>query len=73
MNSGLLETLWWVQTENLSKTFEDKVLKNEASEQDSALSKLRSLRLCPLATRISLEENPYVVPHFKALISGQKL
>ena len=26
--------------------------------------------LCPLAILLSLVENPYAVPHFKALISG---
>ena len=37
------------------------------------LSKVISLKLCPLAILMPLEENPYIVPHFKALISGQKL
>ena len=33
------------------------------------LSKVRSLKLCPLP----LEENPYTVPHLKALNSSQNL
>ena len=37
------------------------------------LSKLRSLKLCPLANLMPLEENPYTVLHLKALKSGQKL
>ena len=37
------------------------------------LSKVRSLKLCPLAILMPLEENPYTVPHLKALNSGQKL
>ena len=36
------------------------------------LSKVRSLKLCPLAILMPLEENLYIVPHLKALISGQK-
>ena len=32
------------------------------------LSKVRSLKLCPLAILKTLEENPYIVPHLKALI-----
>ena len=36
-------------------------------------SKVRTLKLCPLAILKPLEENLYIVPHFKALISGQKL
>ena len=37
------------------------------------LSKVRSLKLCPLAILMPLEENPYTVPHLKALNSGQNL
>ena len=37
------------------------------------LSKVRSLKLCPLAILMLLEENPYIVPHLQALISGQRL
>ena len=33
--------------------------------------KVRSLKLCPLAILMPLEENPYIVPHLKALISGK--
>ena len=36
------------------------------------LSKVRSLKLCPLAILMPLEENPYVVPQLKALIGGKK-
>ena len=37
------------------------------------LSKVRSLKICPLAILMPLEENPYTVPHFKARNSSQKL
>ena len=37
------------------------------------LSKVRSLKLFPLAILMPLEENPYTVSHLKALNSGQKL
>ena len=37
------------------------------------LSKVRSLKLCPLAILMPLEENPYTVPYLKALNGGQKL
>ena len=33
----------------------------------------RSLKLCPVAILMPLEENFYTVPHLKALNSGQKL
>ena len=33
------------------------------------LSKVKSLKLCPLAILMPLEENPYIAPHLKALIS----
>ena len=36
------------------------------------LSKVISLKLCPLAILMPLEENPYIIPHLKALISGWK-
>ena len=32
------------------------------------LSKVRSLKVYPLAILMLLEENPYMVPHLKALI-----
>ena len=32
------------------------------------LTKLKSLKLCPLAILMPLEENPYTVPHLKLLI-----
>ena len=34
------------------------------------LSKVISLKLCPLAILMPLEENPHIVSHLKALISG---
>ena len=37
---------------------------------DSLLSEFKSLKLCPSALLITLEENPYAVPHLKGLISG---
>ena len=36
------------------------------------LKKVRSLKICPVAILMSLEENPYIVPHLKATISDQK-
>ena len=38
---------------------------------DLSLSKVKSLKLCPLAILMSLEGNPFKVTHFKALISCQ--
>ena len=41
---AIRDTLWGYKhqkTENLLKTFEDKVLKNEASEKNSALERYR--------------------------------
>ena len=38
---------------------------------DFLFSKVRSLKLCPLAILMSLEGNPFIVTHFKALISCQ--
>ena len=35
-----------------------------------SLSKVRSLKLCPLAILMPLEENPYTVTQLKALNSG---
>ena len=35
------------------------------------LSKVNGLKLCPLAILMPLDENPYIVPHFEALISCQ--
>ena len=35
--------------------------------------KVKSLKPRPLAILMPLEENPYTVPHLKALNSGQKL
>ena len=38
------------------------------------LTKLKSLKLCPLAILMPLEENPYKVPDLRALlISGGKI
>ena len=49
-------------------------VKAKSSEKNHfLLGKVRSLKLCPLAILMLLEENPYIVPHLKALISGQKL
>ena len=31
------------------------------------LSEFKHLKLCPLAILMPLEENPYVVPHLKAI------
>ena len=36
------------------------------------LSKVRSLKFCPSAILMPLEENPKTVPHLNALISGKK-
>ena len=33
------------------------------------LSKVRSLKLCPLAILMPLEKKPYIAPHLTALIS----
>ena len=37
------------------------------------LSKVRSLKLYSLAILMSLDENPFTVPHLKALSSSQRL
>ena len=36
------------------------------------LSKAKTQKLCPLAILMPLEENPYILPHLKALISDSK-
>ena len=39
---------------------------------DFLLSKVRTLKLCPLAILIPLKESPYIVPHLKAFIIWSK-
>ena len=47
-------------------------LKLKVKKTNFLLGKVRSLKLCPLAILVVLEGNPFVVSHFKALISCQK-
>ena len=45
-------------------------VKVKSSEKGSfLLNKVKSVKLCPLAILMPLEENTYIAPHLKSLIS----
>ena len=44
--------------------------KNYRTRMTVTVSKVRILKLCPLAILMPRKENPFIVPHLKALISG---